>query len=133
MLNRAKKILCLIFVFSFSLPLYAGQTPAVQETEQKAKEAKKIIFPRKLPPQVRSFWDFINRKAYAFTINTEKEEEKLRGEWQSVLGLDIFYPYYMAKEIEDWVKDKGSLAIFQLRGRPEFSKNQVRYIFKLRF
>jgi len=57
----------------------------------------------------------------------------LRKKWKEWLGIDIFYPYFKAKEIEDWVKDKCSIKLFKMKGRPKFEKDRFTYTFKTKF
>lgn len=80
-----------------------------------------------------SFWNWVNRNAYADALDKKSEEIRLRQEWEKLLKVDIFYPYYKAKEAQEWVKEKGSVKIFNMKGKPEFDKNTVEYIFKVKF
>ena len=61
------------------------------------------------------------------------KKKALRAEWKRVFGVDVWYPYYKAKEFEDWVGDKLSVKILKLKGRPTFSGNQVTYSFDSKF
>ena len=81
-----------------------------------------------------SFLDFINSKAYAEVISPEEERKILRKKWKKMLGSDIFYAYYKAKEVEDWFEDKGSVNLFnKIKGKPTFYNKSVEYKFKLIF
>lgn len=80
-----------------------------------------------------SFLDFINARAYAATIDKETEREILRQQWKDMLdGVDVFYPYFKAKEVEDWASEKMGINFFKLKGRPKFDNNQIIYIFKIK-
>ena len=79
------------------------------------------------------FLDFINTEAYAANIDEEDEKTILRDKWKELLGIDIFYPYFKAKELEDWIKDRVSIKIFGMKGRPKFDRNQIIYTFKAKF
>ncbi|HRZ15142.1 MAG TPA: hypothetical protein P5110_06515 [Candidatus Omnitrophota bacterium] len=74
-------------------------------------------------------------KAYAEANNVNMDRKRIRQEWQRVLGLDIFYPYFKAQEIKEVVQEKTHVQFFNMKGRAEFdeSKRQVRYIFKRKF
>jgi hypothetical protein len=63
----------------------------------------------------------------------KNDKTVIREEWSRVLGVDIFYPYFKAQEIEDWVAEKGSIKIGNLKGKPRFEDNKFRYIFKMMF
>jgi len=79
------------------------------------------------------FLDFINTKAYAAKIDEEEEKKILREKWKELLGIDIFYPYFKAKEVEHWIRNKASIKIFGMKGRPKFDRNQIIYTFKVTF
>lgn len=64
---------------------------------------------------------------------SKAERESLREDWRKALGLDIFYPYFKAKEIEEWVKEKASITLLDIKGRPQFSDDQIKYTFKVKF
>ncbi len=82
------------------------------------------------------------QKAYTFDhldqISTNEaetldEKEKLRKKWQNLLGVDLFYPYFQAKEAESWISNQAKIELFELTGKPEFQRNQVTYNFKIEF
>ena len=80
------------------------------------------------------FLDLINGKAYADRIPQEEEKKILRKKWKKMLGTDLFYAYFKAKEVEDWLQEKGSINIFnKIKGKPTFYKKSVEYRFKLLF
>lgn len=92
--------------------------------------------PASVPAQEKTtehFFSFINKKAYAATVDEEAEKEKLREEWKELLGIDIFHPYFKAKEVEGWVSEKASVKVFKVKGRPKFEDNQIKYIFTVKF
>ncbi|MFA5119454.1 MAG: hypothetical protein WC695_11515 [Candidatus Omnitrophota bacterium] len=93
------------------------------------------LLPREYLEQGRSDTIASGRQAFCSFYNTPKvsEEKMLRQEWAKVFGIDIWSPYYKAKEVEDWVKEKCSVKVFKLKGKPEFSKNSFVYVFKTRF
>jgi hypothetical protein len=61
------------------------------------------------------------------------EKEVLREQWQKFLGIDIWYPYFKAKEVEDWISDKTKVELFHFKGRIRLENNQVKYTFKAQF
>jgi len=99
-----------------------------QTQEEILKEVKKKTA---VSSQKKAFLNLINN-AYAETI--KKDEKKfLRKEWKKMLGIDIFYPYFKAKEVERWVKEKTSIHFLKIKGEPSFRKDKVQYIFKIKF
>jgi predicted transcriptional regulator len=93
------------------------------------------LLPREYLEQGRSDTIAASRQAFRSFYNTPKvsEEKMIRQEWAKVFGIDIWSPYYKAKEVEAWVKDKCSVRVFKLKGKPEFSKGGFTYVFKTRF
>jgi hypothetical protein len=79
------------------------------------------------------FQRWFNSQAFASPADTNKE--KLREDWKEFLGIDIFYPYFKAKEVENYIKEKTSVDFLNMKGRPEFDEgsNQIKYIFKKKF
>lgn len=75
---------------------------------------------------------FINNKKYS-AIDEDKDKKVLRLKWEELLGIDIFYPYFKIHEIEDWIGEKASVKVFNIKGKPKFENNQVKYIFKVKF
>ncbi len=127
-----KKILILVCVLALALPLYAQETEIPPNNHSTDIEAQAAL-PDQSEDMENSFWEFVDKKAYAATINEKEEKKILREEWKKLLGVDIFYPYFKAKEVEDWVSDKASVEIFDIKGRPKFENNQIKYIFKVKF
>ena len=77
----------------------------------------------------------VNRKAFYALYNKPRVDEKkrLRESWRRAFGIDVWYPYYKTKAVEDWVKEKLSVRVFRLKGKPQFDNNQILYVFKLGF
>ncbi|GEM_PF-3041371 len=66
--------------------------------------------------------------------NTNSDgKEVLREKWRDLLGVDIFYLYFKAKDVEEWVKDRLSVKVFHIKGRPQFKKNSISYVFRASF
>lgn len=80
-----------------------------------------------------SFLSWINTDVYAATIEATEERRRLRKKWEKMLGIDIFFPYFKAKEVESWIKEKAKIEFFNIKGKPEFKKDQIQYIFKMKF
>ncbi len=127
-----KKILILVCALFLTLPLYAQEAEIPANNHSTDIEAQAAL-PDKPEDRENSFWKFVNKKVYAATINKKEEKKILREEWKKLLGVDIFYPYFKAKEVEDWVSEKASVEIFDIKGRPKFENNQIKYIFKVKF
>ncbi|MDP1852920.1 MAG: hypothetical protein Q8L26_01745 [Candidatus Omnitrophota bacterium] len=84
-----------------------------------------------------SFFDFINKKAYADPVEDKEDKKKLREKWEELTGVDVFYPYFKAKEIEDWVSEKFKVRLFNMKGRMKFDDNKsnanIIYVFSIKF
>ena len=86
------------------------------------------------PKEDTPFLKWMNAKTQAAIVREQNDKNVLRRKWKEKLGgVDVFLPYFKAKEVEDYVKDKFSVRLRGLRGRPEFKDNQIRYIFRVRF
>ena len=138
----SKKVLILVCALALTIPLHAQDEvnhnqeikPSIEaETPQDEHltQTHTTVPPKK--KTTNAFFDFINKKAYAAKIDEKEEKKILRESWKKLLGIDIFYPYFKAKEVEDWVSDKASVEIFKLRGRPKFENNQIIYTLKVKF
>lgn len=63
----------------------------------------------------------------------EKDKQTLREEWKDFLhGLDIFYPYFKAKELEDWIGEKIKIEFLNLKGKPKIEEDEIFYIFRMK-
>jgi len=80
-----------------------------------------------------SFSEWVNAQPSNKPINENMEKIILRDQWERTLGMDIFYPYFKAKELESKVREKTSVRIFKVRGKPEFKSNEAKYIFTIKF
>ncbi len=133
-MDKKPLIISFIIIFSFSCPLYP-QTQNDNINERKAKITSILDKTQKLRSRQKrkSMLEWINSKAYAASIDRKTEKKILRRKWKKILGIDVFYPYFKAKEIEKWVKDKASIKVFKIKGRPEFKEDHIKYIFKIKF
>lgn len=80
-----------------------------------------------------AFWGFIEKRVREDTIRKNEEKRIIREAWEEWLGVDIWYPYFKAKEIEDWISDRFKVRIFRFRGRLKFEKERVTYTFRMQF
>lgn len=79
------------------------------------------------------FLSWFSNPAYAKAPGEDEEKTRLRNEWKETFGLDVFMPYFKQQEAEEWIKAKAKVKIFKIKGRPDFSSDGVRYIFKVKF
>jgi hypothetical protein len=77
----------------------------------------------------------VNRNVFNTLYNKSNVDEKklIRLAWQKVFGVDVWYPYYKVKEIEDWVKEKVSVRVFGFKGKATIENKQILYVFKKTF
>jgi hypothetical protein len=117
--------------------LFKQDTPCEKKIDPALREAIFLspITRRKSEEKKKSLFGFFKSKAFAASKDQTDERKKIREDWKKLLGIDIFYPYFKAKEIEHVVQEKTSLKILDLKGRPEFSENykEIDYIFKKKF
>jgi len=80
-----------------------------------------------------SFSEWVNTKPCGNTNDEATEKIVLREQWEKQLGIDIFYPYFKAKELETKVREKTSVRVFKMRGKSEFKSNEAKYTFTIKF
>ncbi len=143
--KESKYLLALALIFLLALPIYAqsdlyvlkGNSTTAESLDNSVKDyLRHERYDSDTPPRNRfSIIRLFKSKAFADTKNVDDERKKIREEWKEFLGLDVFYPYFKAQEIEEYVKNKTSVKLFNLKGKPEFNRESksVKYIFKSRF
>lgn len=80
-----------------------------------------------------SFSEWVNTEREDKPVSEEEEKIVLREQWERRLGVDIFYPYFKAREIESKVSKKGSIKVLNISGKPEIKSNEAKYIFRIKF
>jgi hypothetical protein len=80
-----------------------------------------------------SFSEWVNAKPENKPIDESAEKILLREQWEDGLGIDIFYPYFKAKELETAVKERTSVRVFKIKGKSEFKSNEAKYTFSIKF
>lgn len=95
-----------------------------------AEEKGEVLVPSEKENQDLRFLKIINEEE---KIDKKEEKKILREEWKDLLhGLDIFYPYFKAKEIEEWLGEKASIRIFNIKGKPKLEEDEIFYVFKIK-
>lgn len=80
-----------------------------------------------------SFFEWVNTKPCGNANDEDREKIILREQWERQLGIDIFYPYFKAKELETKVREKTSVRLFKIRGKSAFKTNEAKYTFTIKF
>ena len=80
-----------------------------------------------------TFSDWLNQRKYIFHVDKDQEKKQLREEWKQMMGLDIFYPYFKAKELTKKAEQKTSIKVMKLKGEMEINEDEVKYIFSIKF
>lgn len=80
-----------------------------------------------------SFPEWVNAPSDNKPMDENAERIVLREQWERNIGIDIFYPYFKAKELESTVRKKTSVRIFKIKGKPEFKNNEAKYTFSIKF
>lgn len=123
------KISLLIFIFGLILEIFLYAQNAEFPPDEYVTTAP-LVSERRTD---NYFLDFINKKAYAAVTDEKQEKKILREKWRELLGIDIFYSYYKAKEIEEWISEKAKIEFFHIEGKPKFEDDQIKYIFSIKF
>lgn len=84
-------------------------------------------------PKTRGFLDFVEKKIDERNAVINDEKKRIRQEWEFFFGMDVWYPYFKVKEVEDWVCDRANVELFDFKGRLKFERNQISYSFKRKF
>lgn len=81
------------------------------------------------------YWSWLNSSVVANDRRAEFEKKQLRRQWQDLLGVDVFMPYFKMKEAEGFISDRTKVTVFTIKGKAHFNekKKQVEYIFKKKF
>jgi hypothetical protein len=142
----AKSCLILIVVLALALPVYAQKNEALYNSNSQSNTPQNNdSFKDKLI--TNSISDSLNKenhsllkswfksRAFAAPLDQNAEKKKSREQWQEFLGIDVFYPYFKAKEIENVIKTKTAVNFFDFKGKAEIDEgtSQVKYIFKKKF
>jgi hypothetical protein len=80
-----------------------------------------------------SFSEWMNAQPGNKPTDENAEKILIREQWKRNIGIDIFYPYFKAKELESKVREKSSIRVFKLKGKPQFKSDEARYIFSVKF
>lgn len=135
-LPKSKMGLCLaVLIFLSGRTVF---TEEVGKNQTGVKSAEQIVSkPDKTAPEPaglgKKIPGWLNHYAFADEMDGKSSREKLRSQWKNLLGVDIFLPYFKAKEMETWVKEKAQTSFFKMKGEPEFNTNRLDYIFKVKF
>ena len=80
-----------------------------------------------------SFSEWMNAQPGNKQIDENAEKIVIREQWKRNIGIDVFYPYFKAKELESKVREKSSVRVFKLKGKPEFKSDEAKYTFSIKF
>jgi len=119
------------------------QNSPTQVTQTEIIQAEPPVF---IPKEktTTAFLAFLNYKPLVRSVSgnasvsgnykkAKSEREILREKWSDLLGIDIFMPYFKAKEIEDKISEKASIKIYKMKGKPVFENSELKYVFKTKF
>ncbi|MCU0650864.1 MAG: hypothetical protein MUC52_01340 [Candidatus Omnitrophica bacterium] len=139
----------IVFHLSFAWPLFAQQA----ERQQANEFQRPVVVPVKIDDSILvdgadislrlalenqehfNYWSWLNSKSFYIRRDAQTDKDQLRRQWQELLGVDVFMPYFKVKEAQDVVESKTKVTLWGMRGKAHFNENskQVEYIFKKRF
>jgi len=109
-------------------PLNLSPQDNIQPKEQLQTEKTNPSEPIELQKkQMRATFKIFYNKPYV------NEKKTIRAQWEQTFGIDVWVPYYKAKEIEDRISDKFKVKIFKLSGKPKCDDNECKYTFSGKF
>lgn len=144
MFKVAKSALILVLICGLVSPLCAAsETGYLQPIEPVTVEAnclpnnnlqqKQPAILIKQGDYYISFDDWINNRAYPFYVEKKSEKQKLREDWETALGYDIFMPYFKVDEIKEKVEEKSVVKVKKIRGKAVIHEDEAKYIFSIKF
>jgi hypothetical protein len=80
-----------------------------------------------------TFSDWVNSRSFCVRIYRKYDSQKIREDWERMLGIDVFMPYYKADEIKDKLEEKTKVQVIKLRGKAELSEEEAKYTFSIKF
>lgn len=129
-------ILAIPAVFAQIPPSFINSIPVILKTETSIEKNSYLI--NSIYSSINDtknskvFLNFINKQIHD-ALDEKDEKRILRRQWQELLNVDIFYPYFKIKEVEEWVGEKASVKFFNMKGVPKFENNSIKYTFKVKF
>jgi hypothetical protein len=146
MTGLTRSCLILIVVLALALPAYAQRNEALynnnsqSNTPQNNNSFKDKLISNSISDSLNQenhslLKSWFKSRAFAAPSDQNEEKKKSREQWQEFLGIDIFYPYFKAKEIEGVIREKTAVNFFDFKGKTEIDEGskQVKYIFKKKF
>ncbi|MDD5347045.1 MAG: hypothetical protein PHT59_00350 [Candidatus Omnitrophica bacterium] len=146
MKKSAKVTACVMVAVCLAGPGYAqGSRDLYRDPATNSSRIEQSIFeylkaertdrPAKKQGEPFSIIALFKSRAFAAPKDRDLERRRLREEWSEMLGLDVFYPYFKAREVQDKMQEKTKVNFLNMRGRAEFNEDskEIRYIFKRRF
>ena len=141
MATAAKLILVACFSLLYLAPLYAQvpitptASPANLQPTDTSKHQEQLQTEKTNPSEAIELQKKQARTTFKSFYNKPRVNEKqlIRSQWQQAFGVDVWVPYYKAKEIEDRVSDKFSVKVFKIKGKPKCDDNECRYTFSGKF
>ena len=146
---RKCAIMMIVFHLSFAWPLFAQQADRQVSSDIQPPIIAPIVLDEKalasgadisLRVALKNqdhfiYWSWLNSKSFVVRFDQDDEKAKLRNQWQELLGVDVFMPYFKVKEAEEMVANHTKVTLFSMKGKAHFneSKKQVEYIFKKKF
>lgn len=123
-----------MMVLTSLISLSWAQDQRIPFSQRPGIKAQEIMQNDRLAEKPKGLTAWLDASVYAKPVITEDDERTiLRKKWSKMVGFDVFYPYFKAKQVETWVKEKTSVRMFKFKGRPEIKSNRFRYVFKMNF
>lgn len=139
-----KVLLTLTVLIACTYPLYAdsGASPAgaltintkiKQVPDSNTEETSQPSIELQNNEKYATFADWLNDRNYYIKIDTDKERQTIREQWQQATGVDLFYPYFKIRELKIRTENKTKVKFFRLRGKARLEEDQAKYIFSVKF
>ncbi|MCK9595358.1 MAG: hypothetical protein PHH68_02535 [Candidatus Omnitrophica bacterium] len=120
--------------------LYNPLKPALSSSPQAEMTSAKLLFAQPVSCDYSGKTEVVYTNWFDALVTVSRPDEnedrrKIRNDWKEFFGVDVFLPYYKAQEVEEFIQEKVSVKLFNVKGRPEYDRqtHQVKYIFKRKF
>jgi hypothetical protein len=143
-MKAIKIALILALISGLALPLYAANDTACiqgigpqpiesKSLSYKGLENKEPYITIKREERYISFEDWVNGKNCLVIVETISEKQKLREDWERVLGYDLFMPYFKVDNIKKNIETRSLITIKKIRGKAVIREDEAKYIFSVKF
>ncbi len=134
MFNAKKTIIIVFCTFLWAGPLWGEEIYHIASIETvQPEESVKMASLKAEPQDTKPFFTLFDEERYPLYRNTSPREEEIRELWRETFRMDIFRPYYSAREVESWVSERTKVKFLNFDGKTDLSFDRATYTFTMEF